>query len=327
MSKFPDPDGLRKAADGIDASNKASQEALEKANAAKAAQATADAKSAEAAKALAKVVPPTGGRGGNGNPRTPSVLGGNGGDDGVRKAILLGIAVLVLIAFVVWLAILTGTKANNSEVSAVKQLANTAQATANEAKADAKSAKEVANKAISEASEAKADAVSAMSTAKEAKTLAEICNCKRDCIRKASPPKPKAKTPAKPKPPAKPKAPPPKEKCADCIPKEKAIFQREVPAKVCGIAIQKSVADRTIIGHLQLDEDPSNSGKIRIARVNSFEGVATKVSVSSYPHSKMADGKGDCNVDQAIVYQHWPQVIRKFELPLECVPVRSRQNG
>lgn len=108
-----------------------------------------------------------------------------------------------------------------------------------------------------------------------------------------------------------------------CTPLPKAVVIREEKAKVCGIAIQKSVSDATIVGRLQLDEDPANPGKIRVARVVSFEGVATKVAVSPYRHSKMSDGKGDCNVDQATIYQHWPEVIKKFDLPIECIPVKG----
>lgn len=317
MSKFPDPESLRKVADGIEASNKASQEALEKGEAAKVAQAKADTKSAEASKALAKVVPAAGGRGGNGNPRKPLVLGADGSDDGVRKAILLGIAALVLIALVAWLAILTGTKANNSEVSAVKQTADTAQATANEAKADAKNAKENANKAISEASEAKADAASAISTAKEAKTLAEKCNCKRDCI-KAEPaasspkPKPKAKTPTKPK-----ATTPPKAKCTDCVPREVPRKLSETPRRDGRCFVQAQSGSYKYKFELRHE---TRTGRLMITLVDSNDEVRPGARVI-YLGNEMSvvNAKGvDCDGNQDKLYANWSFAKEAFQLPSAC---------
>lgn len=140
--------------------------------------------------------------------------------------------------------------------------------------------------------------------------------------------KPKAPKPEVPAPVAKAKKPvapvvAPTAGCSDCKPGTPTV-QSEVKAKVCGVAIQKSVADKAIIGRLQLDEDTANPGKIRIASVLSFEGVATKVAVSQYPVSqKDANGKADCNVDQATIYQHWLEVVKKFDLPVDCVPVKG----
>lgn len=109
----------------------------------------------------------------------------------------------------------------------------------------------------------------------------------------------------------------------ECLPKPKATVQKEVAAKVCGIGVQKSISDPTIIARLQLDENPDHPGVLRIAVVSSFEGVASQVSRTSLPIGKKgSNGKSDCNEDQAKVYQNWPAIITKFNLPLECVPVK-----
>lgn len=109
----------------------------------------------------------------------------------------------------------------------------------------------------------------------------------------------------------------------ECLPKPKATVQKEVAAKVCGIGVQKSISDSTIIARLQLDENPDHPGVLRIAVVSSFEGVASQVSRTSLPIGKKgSNGKSDCNEDQAKVYQNWPAIITKFNLPLECVPVK-----
>lgn len=95
-----------------------------------------------------------------------------------------------------------------------------------------------------------------------------------------------------------------------------ATVVREEKMKVCGIAVQKSLQDKTVVARLQLDVDQAHPGKIRIAKVTSFEGVAEQVSVSSFATS----AQRDCNVDQATVYQNWPAVIAKFNLPFDCIP-------
>ncbi len=95
-----------------------------------------------------------------------------------------------------------------------------------------------------------------------------------------------------------------------------ATVVREEKMKVCGIAVQKSLQDKTVVARLQLDVDQAHPGKIRIAKVTSFEGVAEQVSVSPFTTSVQRD----CNVDQATVYQNWPAVIAKFNLPFDCIP-------
>jgi hypothetical protein len=95
-----------------------------------------------------------------------------------------------------------------------------------------------------------------------------------------------------------------------------ATVVREEKAKVCGIAVQKSLQDKTVVARLQLDVDQAHPGKIQIAKVTSFEGVAEQVSVSPFATS----AQRDCNVDQATVYQNWPAVIAKFSLPFDCIP-------
>lgn len=319
MNAFPDPGDLRKAADGVEAANKASEEASKKDKEAKAANAAAEKSSTEAAKALAKVTPAAG-RGGNGNPRKPLVLGADG-NDGVRKAILLGIAVIALIALVTWLAILTGTKANNSEVSAVKQIANTTQTTANEAKADAKSAKEVANKAISEASEAKADAASSMSTAKEAKTIAEKCNCQRDCIKReriASSPKqkPKAKPRAKPVP--QPKAVmPPKAKCTDCVPHEVPRKLSEIPRNDGRCFVQAQSGSYKYKFELRHE---TRTGRLMIGLVDSNDQLrpGTKAIYLGNEMSVVNTKGVDCDGNQARLYANWSLAKEAFQLPSAC---------
>lgn len=106
----------------------------------------------------------------------------------------------------------------------------------------------------------------------------------------------------------------------DCAPQPAATVQREEKAKVCGIAVQKSLSDKTIVARLQLDENPDHPGALRIASVSSFEGVPSMVSRSPWRHSATKD----CNEDQATVYQHWPEVVKKFNLPLDCIPTRLR---
>lgn len=140
------------------------------------------------------------------------------------------------------------------------------------------------------------------------------------------PPAPKTEKKVEEKPTQKPVAEvPKKEVCKeeDCVPKPKATVQKEVAAKVCGIGVQKSISDPTIIAHLQLDENPDHPGFVRIAVVSKWEGVSSQVSRSSLPIGKRdVNGKGDCNENQAKIYQNWPDMITKFKLPLECVPVK-----
>lgn len=236
-------------------------------------------------------------------------------------AVALIALILSLIALGLWL----DSRDKLKEVDTVSGLARSTATTLLDVgkKADRGVALGVANsKAIADLSQKQADF--ATNTKQE---LDKKCNC--DSSKAPAKGKKKDKRPPKSAttPPLLPLvpalvAPPPKvaAPCPECIPKEKATVQREEKAKVCGIAIQKAVGDPTIIGRLQLDEDEAHPGLIRIASVLSFEGVATKVSVSPYPHSS----NKDCDRDQATVYQHWPEVVRKFNLPVECIPVRLR---
>jgi hypothetical protein len=106
--------------------------------------------------------------------------------------------------------------------------------------------------------------------------------------------------------------------CATCTPTLVAQVLSERTAKVCGIEIVASPTDRRVIGRLQLDDF---GGKIRIARVEQFEGTASQVSVSPLPHSL----KKDCNEDHAAVYKHWQAVVKKFGFPDTCVPQMVRK--
>jgi hypothetical protein len=175
-------------------------------------------------------------------------------------------------------------------------------------------AKATAGTAVTTANGAKATADQAAADAKAAILAGSKCNvCESKHVARPAAPRHRHV-------PAVKLAPTPAAPATDCcVPQPKAQVLKEEKAKVCGIAIQKSVTDKTIIGRLQLDEDPANPGKIRLASVMSFEGVATKVSVSSMAHSPSKD----CDVDQATVSQHWPAVVKKFDLPNDCVPVKA----
>ena len=85
-------------------------------------------------------------------------------------------------------------------------------------------------------------------------------------------------------------------------------------ARICGVEVLKSSADKTVVARLQLDEDPKHPGKIRIAKVLSFEGSATQVEVSLYPKSK------DCDADQSVIYRNWSNIVEKFKLDPNCIP-------
>jgi hypothetical protein len=103
-----------------------------------------------------------------------------------------------------------------------------------------------------------------------------------------------------------------------CVQKPTFQKQSEAPAKVCAIAIQKSLTDKTIVGFLQLDKSTSQPGNLRIARVASLEGVALQVETTSLKHGT------DCDKDQAQVYQHLPAILQKFGFDQQCIPSKVR---
>lgn len=109
------------------------------------------------------------------------------------------------------------------------------------------------------------------------------------------------------------------EGCAtpNCVPQIKATVHQERKARVCGIEFHRSLSDKTIIARLQLDASETHPGKMRIAKVEQFEGKALQVASVSLTHST------DCDVDQASVYQNLLAVMKKFNLPDDCIPVRK----
>ena len=291
-----------------------------------AAAANAQAASAEAtaAAALAAV-----GSGGNIPPATNSRQsdGANrrSGGSGVSRAIysIAAAAALIAIALIVWLVWLTAGKASVDKVDAVNQTALDANRTATEAKADARSAAQLAEQADkhatqaqADASQAKADASSAVSTANDAK--AQASKCAGTCPLKATATKKSVKqAPAHRSVAVEPKTPTVTGPCTNCVPVPSFQVEREEStvktSKICGVAVLQKTGG-SIIARLQLDEDPGNPGKMRIASATSFGGATTKVSVSPWKHS----ANKDCDEDQAMVYAHWPEVVAKFGLPNDC---------
>ena len=311
----PNPDGLRRAADAIEIASAARQDALLAEEAARNAKASAENKTASAEAALSELgvggggsQPPESSQQGAMTPKTPERKGVSWG------AFILGVVGVVLsmmaLAFVFALSL---NKPGAGEVKVVANTANQALSIATSAQTSANQANAKADAAQKAADHAETTAGQALGKAQEAEALSQKCNCQphRPVVHKKVS-KPKAPPPAK-------VLPPKAEPCKNCVPEPKASISHEEKSKVCSIAVQKSLLDKTIVARLQLDENPSYPGSLRIASVASFEGVPSMVSRSPWQYSSTKN----CNEDQATVYQHWPEVIRKFQLPLDCLPTRG----
>lgn len=308
MPLRPDSKSLRAAAAAVDVSTEADAAALKKAAEARDAQADADNKSADADRALSDITP--NGAGGNQPPQSPTSnsQSSDKGNRGGNIAIWAISATLLVIALVVWLAMLTATKANNGDLTAVKQAAGTAQVTADQAKAEAKEATRTAQKAASDASEAKADAANAILVAGDAKATAEKCGvCAKKTAKPAVAKKPQAA----------------KAVCKEnCVPREQPKKISETPRGDgrCFVKAQSG----TFKYNFELRHETS-TGKLMIALVDGNEKVAegTKVHYLNNEMSVTNEKGVNCDGNQAKLYTNLAWAKQQFGLPSSCDIVRK----
>jgi hypothetical protein len=100
--------------------------------------------------------------------------------------------------------------------------------------------------------------------------------------------------------------------CVGCHPEAKVLAEEPAPHGVCGIRAVDT--NRRTVGLIQIDQF---QGKIRFARVGEWRGRPTHRPVVTDLRSSPSR---NCDEDQRAVEQHWAQVIKMLELPLNCTP-------